>query len=65
MLQITHKYELETDFCSSYIMLIWLRKVKEMFSTSSSCAVKTRLPENCHQAIRFHLQVLNQLERLR
>lgn len=32
-----------------------------MFSTFFSFAVNTRLPENRHQAVRFHLQVLNQL----
>lgn len=35
-----------------------------MFSTCSF-AVDTGLPKNSHQAISFHLQVLNQLMRLR
>lgn len=36
-----------------------------MLSTWSSFAVDTRLPENSHKAIGFHLQVLNQLVRMR
>lgn len=36
-----------------------------MFITFSSIAVNTCLSENSHQAIRFHFQIFNQLERLR
>lgn len=36
-----------------------------MFITFSSIAVNTRLSENSHQAVRFHSQIFDQLERLR
>lgn len=50
-------------FCSTVIMLTW--KGNETFSTFSRFSVNTCLAENSHQAIRFHLQVIYQLQRIR
>lgn len=40
---------------------IWLKKERLVSTFNSSFAVNTRLSENGYKAIRFHLQILHQL----
>lgn len=41
---------------------IWLKKERLASTFNSSFAVNTRLSENGYKAIRFHLQILHQLD---